>query len=189
MMEGLGPEKDDIATPWMTPWGNVSVNRVFGLRAKVLGNVANAEHHFKVAIDFCGKAGYRPELAWACYDLAGLLLTRTEKSDQERGKSLLGRAMAIVEELGMNTLSKLIRRRQEEKVPGKQSHPPTVLTNRELEVLGLIAQGKTNQEIAFELFISEHTVGNHVSNILAKTESANRTEAALYGAQHNLLSD
>jgi len=60
--------------------------------------------------------------------------------------------------------------------------PPTKdpLTDREMDVLKLIALGMTNQEIADQLVISEGTVRTHVSNILSKLHLANRTQAALY---------
>jgi two-component system, NarL family, response regulator LiaR len=54
------------------------------------------------------------------------------------------------------------------------------LTEREMEVLQLIAQGMSNAEIARDLVIGERTVGTHVSNILSKLHLANRTQAALY---------
>jgi NarL family two-component system response regulator LiaR len=54
------------------------------------------------------------------------------------------------------------------------------LTEREVEVLSLVAQGLTNQEIADQLYVSERTVRKHVSNILGKLHVANRTQAALY---------
>ena len=54
------------------------------------------------------------------------------------------------------------------------------LTEREMDVLKLVAQGLTNQEIADQLVISEGTVRTHVSNILSKLHLANRTQAALY---------
>ena len=57
---------------------------------------------------------------------------------------------------------------------------PDGLTPREMEVLRLIANGKSNQDIATELVISVNTVTNHVKNILGKTGCANRTEAAAY---------
>lgn len=60
------------------------------------------------------------------------------------------------------------------------------LTNREHEILLLIAQGKSNQEIADELFITLKTVKTHVSNILAKLEVDDRTQAAIYAFQHGL---
>ncbi len=61
------------------------------------------------------------------------------------------------------------------------------LTGREVEVLKLVAQGLSNQEIAEELVISERTVTTHVSNILAKLHLANRTQAALYAIREGLL--
>ena len=56
-----------------------------------------------------------------------------------------------------------------------------------MEVLRLIAVGKTDREIAEELFISFRTVGNHVRNILNKTNTINRTEAATLAATQGLL--
>ena len=56
-----------------------------------------------------------------------------------------------------------------------------------MEVLRLIAVGKTDREIAEELFISFRTVGNHVRNILNKTNTINRTEAATFAATQGLL--
>lgn len=61
------------------------------------------------------------------------------------------------------------------------------LTQRELEVLKLIAQGKSNQEIADDLFITLKTVKTHVSNILAKLEVSDRTQATIYAFQHKLI--
>lgn len=62
------------------------------------------------------------------------------------------------------------------------------LTEREVEVLSLVAQGFTNQEIADRLFVSERTVRTHVSNILSKLHLANRTQAALYALRKGLAS-
>lgn len=61
------------------------------------------------------------------------------------------------------------------------------LTNREREILLLIAQGMSNQEIADELFITLKTVKTHVSNILAKLEVEDRTQAAIYAFKHGLI--
>lgn len=66
--------------------------------------------------------------------------------------------------------------------------PPTddPLTARELELLKLVAQGLSNQEIAERLVISERTVGNHIGNILSKLHLANRTQAALYALREGI---
>ena len=56
--------------------------------------------------------------------------------------------------------------------------PLSILTSRELEVLRSLAAGRTNREIAAELFISDKTVSVHVSNILAKLGAGSRTAAA-----------
>ncbi|RYL88912.1 response regulator transcription factor [Sporolactobacillus sp. Y61] len=60
------------------------------------------------------------------------------------------------------------------------------LTKREMEVLLLMAKGKSNQEIADELYIALKTVKVHVSNILSKLEVQDRTQAVIYAFQHNL---
>jgi NarL family two-component system response regulator LiaR len=68
--------------------------------------------------------------------------------------------------------------------------PPTTepLSERELEVLRLLAQGKSNREIADQLVITELTVRTHVSNILGKLHLASRTQAALYALKEGLAS-
>jgi two-component system NarL family response regulator len=69
----------------------------------------------------------------------------------------------------------------------KQSLPSPRLTDRELEVLKLVAQGMSNREIAAELYISENTVKNHVRNILEKLHLHSRMEAVVYAVREKLL--
>lgn len=57
---------------------------------------------------------------------------------------------------------------------GGESHTPVTLSERELQIIELVATGLTNQEIAEKLEISKRTVDNHVSNILTKTTTENR---------------
>lgn len=66
----------------------------------------------------------------------------------------------------------------------KKENPFSMLTKREQEVLQEIAKGRSNKEIAAELHITEQTVKTHVSNILAKLEVDDRTQAALYAVKH-----
>ncbi len=65
---------------------------------------------------------------------------------------------------------------------------PEHLTERETEVLRLVARGKSNKEIASELFISETTVKSHVQNIMQKLEVSSRTQAAYYAVRIGLVS-
>jgi DNA-binding NarL/FixJ family response regulator len=64
---------------------------------------------------------------------------------------------------------------------------PDGLTEREAEVLALVAGGWSNTEIAARLFVAETTVKTHINRIFAKTRSRDRTQAALYARQHGLL--
>jgi len=69
--------------------------------------------------------------------------------------------------------------------PGAESD--SQLSHRELEVLRLVAKGRSNRDIAAQLFISEHTVARHLSNILGKLGVASRTAASAYAFEHGLL--
>jgi two-component system, NarL family, response regulator DevR len=60
------------------------------------------------------------------------------------------------------------------------------LSTQERQILLLISQGRTNREIAKTLFLEEGTIRNYVSNILAKLNMNNRTEAAAYAREHKL---
>jgi two-component system, NarL family, response regulator LiaR len=61
------------------------------------------------------------------------------------------------------------------------------LTSREMEILLLMAEGKSNQEIADQLFIALKTVKTHVSNILSKLQVQDRTQAVIYAFKHSLI--
>lgn len=74
------------------------------------------------------------------------------------------------------------------KMRGKNTAlPHEELTNREMEILLLMGEGKTNQEIVEELFIALKTVKTHVSNILGKLNVADRTQAVIYAFKHALV--
>jgi NarL family two-component system response regulator LiaR len=77
---------------------------------------------------------------------------------------------------------------QELRQPARHPLTEDPLTQREVEILKLVAAGLTNQEIADQLVVSERTVRAHVSNILAKLHLANRTQAALYALREGITS-
>jgi DNA-binding NarL/FixJ family response regulator len=95
------------------------------------------------------------------------------------GQSLISPSMASKL---LNEFNALARRAEE-----KQNIPAPKLTDRELEVLKLVAQGMSNKEIADDLFISENTVKNHVRNILEKLHLHSRMEAVVYAVREKLL--
>jgi DNA-binding NarL/FixJ family response regulator len=69
---------------------------------------------------------------------------------------------------------------------GPTPEPPDGLTHREVEILGLMAQGLTNPEIAERLFLSNHTVKTHINRIFAKTASRDRVAAVGYAQRHRI---
>jgi two-component system NarL family response regulator len=93
------------------------------------------------------------------------------------GQSLISPSMAV----------KLIDEFKQMSKPDKEQGPALRLTDRELEVLRLVARGLNNREVAKELFISENTVKNHVRNILEKLQLHSRMEAVMYAMREKLL--
>jgi len=156
-----------------------------------MGNLDQSAAHFEDAIAFCRKAGYKPELAWTCCDYADTLLERNADGDHTKVLGLLDESLAISSILGMGPLAERVAVRQKlaKAQPSRAPVFPDGLTQREVEVLRLIATGKTDREIAEELIISVNTVGNHVRSILNKTGVANRTEAASYATRRGLAGD
>ena len=73
--------------------------------------------------------------------------------------------------------------------PMSQEIPSDELTERELDVVRLVAMGRSNREIAEQLFISEKTVKTHISNILAKLNLEHRTQLAIYAIKNKLVDD
>ncbi|HLF04058.1 MAG TPA: AAA family ATPase, partial [Dehalococcoidia bacterium] len=171
------------------------IDRLLGLLAHTIGDFDHASAHFQDALAFCRKGGYRPELAWTCHDYADVLLARAQRAaplpgDRPKAISLLDESLSISTELGMRPLVERVvaLRGRDQSLSVKASAYPGGLTQREVEVLRLIALGKTNQDVADELVLSLRTVAHHVTSILNKTSSANRTEAAAYATRHGLVS-
>ena len=91
----------------------ISADRLLGLLSQTMGNLAQASEHFEDSLTFCRKAGYRPELAWACCDYADMLKERDAEGDPAKAVSLLDESLAISSELGMRPLMERILSRRE----------------------------------------------------------------------------
>ena len=141
-----------------------------------------AAQHFEDALAMNTRMGARPWLAHTQHEYANMLLARNHPGDREEAMALLNEALSTARELGMRVLEARLTGREE---PNPARAPATSavlasLSQREVELLRLLATGKSNQEIADALFISLNTVATHVRNILTKTGCINRTEAAAY---------
>jgi DNA-binding CsgD family transcriptional regulator len=173
----------------MQGWQLVAIDRVLGLLGHTTGQPDNAAAHFENALGFCRKAGYRPELAWTCHDYAEMLASRKALGDKHMAATLIAEGVVIAQDLGMKPLAAKLAALEEQvrALAVEKPRYPDGLSEREVEVLRLIAAGKTNQEIADQLFISLNTVLRHVSNIFSKTGAANRAEAVAYASRRGLI--
>ncbi len=166
----------------------------FGSAARLLGMLATtqqrwdeAQQQFENAIEFDQRSGARPWLAHSRHAYASMLLRRGSETDRAHALTLLEAALAEARQLGMARLEQMVLSTQAQASATAPLPSVAGLSPREVQVLRLMAAGKTNQEIATTLFRSPYTVANHVRNILGKTQAGNRTEASAFALHHGLL--
>lgn len=167
-----------------------SVSRYLGILATTLGRWDAASGHFEQAIAMHERMGARPLLGHTHRDYATMLLARRRRGDPHTAQTLLARALEIYTELGMTHFAAKVRVLETDTSLAAMRPElayPDGLSAREIEVLRLLAAGRTNREIAMQLVISLNTVTRHISHIFSKTSVANRAEAATYAARHGLL--
>ena len=157
-----------------------SGDRYLGMLAATLGDSAVADRHFEAAIELNRRMGAMTWLAHTHFEYGRALLRDAEP---ERAGEQLAEAGALADRLGLTAL----RTRIESLGPTVEAPNPSGLSDRELEILRLVARGLSNREIGAELFISEHTAANHIRSILRKTRCANRTEATAFAYEHGLV--
>jgi DNA-binding NarL/FixJ family response regulator len=97
------------------------------------------------------------------------------------------RALAEGMWVGAPTLVRKLFSRNQLPGPDESEYPPQTLTDREIEVLQLTAQGLANKQIAARLGISEHTIKFHLSSLYSKLGVSSRTEAVRSGVRHGLV--
>ena len=164
-----------------------AASRHLGLLAATTGRWSDAERHFQDALATNARIGALLPLAHTRHDYAAMLLSRAGPGDRERAIAMLRSSLASARELGWRALEERIAEKLERLTNAPAAATASdELTPRELEVLRLIAIGRSNADIALALAISLNTVATHVRSILGKTGSANRTEAAAYAMRHGL---
>ncbi len=165
---------------------------------RVLGMLALHEKQWEVAASHLADAeatarreGLQPELARTLVAQADLEETRGGQGNTTRARQRLREALALFEELGMTDSTNRMRCRLRTLAhQGRSplaSPLPANLTQREAAVLKLVAQGKSNGQIAQELGISEKTVTNHLTHIFNKTACDNRVAATAFAIHHGLV--
>ena len=113
---------------------------------------------------------------------AGYVLKQIGGDDLVSALEAVGRGEALLDPAVTKRIFQEVRRAAKE----EEASAFGDLTQQEKHVLILVSEGKTNREIAKELFLGEGTVRNYVSSILSKLNVSNRAEAAAYAVEHNL---
>ncbi len=113
---------------------------------------------------------------------AGYVLKQIGGDDLVRALEAVSRGEALLDPAVTQRIFQEVRRAAKE----EEASAFADLTQQEKHVLILVSEGKTNREIAKELFLGEGTVRNYVSSILSKLNVSNRAEAAAYAVEHNL---
>jgi DNA-binding CsgD family transcriptional regulator len=166
-----------------------AASRYLGILATTMRHWEEAQRHFAEAMAMNARLAAKPWLAHTQQRYAEMLSARDQPGDREHAKTLLNEALALSGELGMSGVKRSVLALLERlSSQSAQAHIyPGGLTPREVEVLRLIAVGKSNRDIAEALCISLYTVASHVRNILTKINAANRTEAAAFAARHGFM--
>lgn len=166
------------------------VDRVLGMLARLRGDWESADMYLDAAEVTAQQGDLRPELARTLVLRAEVELARNNQEGSELVKTLLKRALTIFDELGMTHAAEqarvLLRAQTNRSVRTAARVFPAELTEREARVLQLVAQGKSNRQIARALDLSEKTIANHLSHIFSKIGSENRASATAFAIRHGL---
>jgi ATP/maltotriose-dependent transcriptional regulator MalT len=169
-----------------------SASHVLGLLATTLERWNEAVRHFEDALTMNHQLESRPLVAHTQVAYATMLSRRNGDGDREHASALAETARATASDLGMVHLANQATALQATLTAWRASEAVmaierTGLTERELDVLRLVAAGQSNPQIADALFISRATVRTHVSNILAKLDVRSRAEAVDSAHRRRLL--
>ncbi len=160
-----------------------SARLYLAMLAATAGDEAAAQEHYVAAVARHRELRAWPALARTLY-LYGAFLKERAAVDPA-GEAMLAEAEELATRLGMASLARQIE--QAQRGTAAETGFPDGLTAREVDVLRLLAIGRSNRDVSTVLSISLNTVATHVRNILTKTGCANRTEAAAYAMRDQRL--
>jgi DNA-binding SARP family transcriptional activator/DNA-binding CsgD family transcriptional regulator len=180
-----------------------ATDRYLGMLTAAMGEWARASAHFESALALNRRMNAQTWTAHTAYEYGRMLLTRGRAVDRANALELVAEAAWSSERFGLHALREKVRALGQDVAHVGGSHgrssrgngvpravaaagPPDGLSAREVEVLRLVAEGRSNRETGLELAISQHTVANHVRSILRKTGCTNRTDAAAYAHSSGL---
>ncbi|MGD9750077.1 MAG: AAA family ATPase [Acidimicrobiia bacterium] len=172
-----------IWTPGIAAYG--SADRYLGRLLAVTGSLGTAKRHLEAAVRFDAAAGWPTWEAHSRLALGEFLLQHGRHHERDRAGAELDAAAALAERHGLVAVrSRCLSAREGERRPVDRA---VALSQREIQVLRLVAAGCTNREIGERLHTSRHTVANQIHSILVKTGCANRSEAIAWALQHRAL--
>jgi DNA-binding CsgD family transcriptional regulator len=151
-----------------------------GCARRAAGAVDDAREAFEDAVQLLGRAGLPFEAARARAALASSLRDLGREEAAQRELALARQRFAALGALAEERRAATI-------LAGRPLGDRPVLSARESEVLGLLAEGLSNKQIAARLTLSEHTIHRHVANVLVKLRLSSRAAAAAYAARHGLI--
>ena len=156
-----------------------SGDRYLARIAALGGDTRSAESHFEAALEMDRRMG---SVVHISETLARQALFAASRGRTDDARCLAEEARGIAGSIGQVRVLDLV-----DTLLTAAPDGPDGLTEREVEVLRLLAAGLSNRAIGERLYISTNTAANHVRSILIKTGAANRTQAAMYAADHELL--
>lgn len=164
-----------------------SADRYLGQLDSVLGS-PTADQHFERALEMDRRMGavtHQVETLAAWSRHRALRGSRVDASRSPSPTALAEEARALARRTGHRRVLRELEADPAPQLVGAVL--PHGLTEREVDVLRLVAEGLSNREIGERLFISSNTAANHVRSILIKTDAPNRTKAAVFATEHGLL--
>ena len=165
LLETVAELRDQHTLHWV-----MGHDHLLGLLAHTAGHHKTALAYLHAAVEYHSRLSHLTLAAWAKHDLAALLVVQDPAQSIELAESAARDATTLSMRPLAESSQKLIR-------AASRAISRTRLTPRELQTLDLLALGKSNMEIAYELGISQKTVAAHLSHIYAKTGASGRTEA------------